>query len=407
MAYRVIIPCCHETGHVLWNAEESTGVISNFFAMASTLGLPVHMVSTDAHLVEKAQSMGLDGHLLPACQADDLEFPPGTREAVELVRGMPSACDDNLVILDPVNPLLQKETILNAIAEHETHSCPVLASVGTVRDHPCQFNRYMKLTDVIVYFALDAGDDGQGVSKPFSTDWEYAGVTADGLYSRVPGLFDSHFTHPDSADPVLWEKRGERARVVAGDSSKVHAWGAEDVPVKPILKSVGGQRYELSWESVEESTDSYSLWMVPFSGNKLGYEEAQFFGSGNSSTSSYLEPLKPGQVGWIGILSREVFGGHYDYSEPLDFPNASWKVVGSRLRINRENGQRILGRQDFPDVFEMDLSIVVVSPGVEIAPMGSYPVVEPFLLSDEERIRIRSSFDLLRLKAKELSRGKN
>ena len=90
----------------------------------------------------------------------------------------------------------------------------------------------------------------------------------------------------------------------------------------------------------------------------------------------------------------------YALREPFPPDERLW--TASDPKINRQTGKKILGRQDFPDIFEPEGSFAIMNKTAAAAVERQIAKgrAECFILESENSIHIQSELDLLRYRAK-------
>ncbi|MBF0231886.1 MAG: hypothetical protein HQK65_02455, partial [Desulfamplus sp.] len=64
--------------------------------------------------------------------------------------------------------------------------------------------------------------------------------------------------------------------------------------------------------------------------------------------------------GMLTVLERQVMEGGSNNTLPILMDDSKWKVGADNSIINSESGMAITGRQDFPDVWEFDGSLIAM-----------------------------------------------
>ncbi|MBF0234252.1 MAG: hypothetical protein HQK65_14625 [Desulfamplus sp.] len=64
--------------------------------------------------------------------------------------------------------------------------------------------------------------------------------------------------------------------------------------------------------------------------------------------------------GFIYTIFQDIIGGKYDISSNIEPIQDLWSYDENGIPINSSNGRKILGRQDFPPLFEVENSILVI-----------------------------------------------
>lgn len=88
----------------------------------------------------------------------------------------------------------------------------------------------------------------------------------------------------------------------------------------------------------------------------------------------------------------------YDLSEQFPAPRELWSSSGTHLKVNVKTGKAIMGRQDFPDVIEIDGTLIILKK--EVLSSLSHEIAagnaEFIFIQENESIQINSGFDFLK-----------
>ncbi|CAB1064570.1 hypothetical protein D1BOALGB6SA_9366 [Olavius sp. associated proteobacterium Delta 1] len=267
------------------------------------------------------------------------------------------------------------------------------------------------------------------LTKPFHFDWDSRDINdkgRSGLYFRT--YDDYHIKYipieenPDRTSPEIspsfWiYDTGNTARVLFDlDSCPSHK---EQIKTDPnfimigaafsdstmsaaMLKDPTTNKHSISFNSESLSHDSYFLRAMPIGLSpsiRNGVVEIEL------DEISELIPFdfqEKNACGIIYFLLQMAHNDTYDLQEPFIPNKRLWcKDNGSGKIVNAETGKEILGRQDFPDVFEPDGTLFIMKK--DLIPSFDKEVLngnaDSFIMEENASIQIKSELDLLKYKA--------
>jgi len=166
-----------------------------------------------------------------------------------------------------------------------------------------------------------------------------------------------------------------------------------------LFKDIKRRRYFLTFNSEDHSSYSYVLKAFPvgLSGPlEEGIIEVEIDDFSKPISLQYEDKYI---CGIIYSLLKVAEDDTYDLCEPFPPDERLW--TGSDQKINIKTGKEIMGRQDFPDVFEPDGTFFIMKRS--IIPFFGQELLngnaDGFVMEDSNSIQIKSEFDLLRYKA--------
>jgi hypothetical protein len=110
--------------------------------------------------------------------------------------------------------------------------------------------------------------------------------------------------------------------------------------------------------------------------------------------------IKPEETcGMILYILKPARNDSYDVTEPFPPCQSIWTI--KHKAINLKSGKEIMGRQDFPDVYEPDGTFLISRRDIfsNIYEMFAAGKAAGFVMHEDHSIRIDSELDLLRYKA--------
>lgn len=266
-------------------------------------------------------------------------FPLPEAQLAALLRPLAFGSETGLLWVDIRNPSLTPELLAQALTCCREEKAPLWVSVWSPEDHPCQFQRYYRVHDAGLIHLLEAAQPGSTVlrTRPLAEvgeawvrgrDMPLAEPLPVAFQGETPcGLF-----HADCMTTPL--SPAACRRVFADALGRLH----------------------VRFPRVD-ATGSHVV-IQPLGPDNPGPHLAEV------SVGKALEAVFDLDVsrleGVLYTLLEVVSGGPYDLSGPLPPPEGlwTWDAQGNLLRAS--DGRQILGRQDFPEIFEVTGNIVAV-----------------------------------------------
>jgi len=359
--------------------------------------------------------------------ANLFELPP---EAGRQLRAFAKA-DENeetaILFVNPFNPLLTPQRLASAVAAFLKAPDTPLVSVKDCRDHPCQFQRYLRHADIDALHLLDhawspgpephtSGAERLLASRPFSPhrlERHFFPVPPGTLVSYRDGHpLDS----PEDGLAVLFQPDG-LARLVFEPAPQV-----QNLPTPPnarpralrlagmfghlrhtsaLFEDVGtGQRW-LFFTAQSPVRPSFLLRLIPFSIREAFWDQAVDLVVPHLDLCGPMPEVSQSDiVGYIVcVFGAAQGGGEADMPEVFAPPTAPW-VFRNNRPYNSESGCAITGRQAFPRVVHPDGSLLVLP--LNMATEGNWSVenAQAYPLPDEESLIVADQLDYLRLLAR-------
>ncbi|MBF0233635.1 MAG: hypothetical protein HQK65_11430 [Desulfamplus sp.] len=254
-----------------------------------------------------------------------------------------SVCDktnyDKAIFIDVRNPSLNGSTIRQALNQYENSSISILISVMKSCDHPCQYQTYYRL--------IDAG----------STYFEHSNKSDNDTHTKL-------FT-------------------IKNETSTTN-------------------QITLCFPEFDNLTPTH-LYILPFqtSGNKsIGAPRMLTINEvDNGRITLELENFSI-LDGLLYVLLKSVQWGEYDIASHMEPLENLWYFEESGIAIRSSDGAKILGRQAFPQIFEIDGSIVITKTTLlpEVQRICEKCEAESFVV-EKPTIHILSEYDLVLARA--------
>lgn len=258
--------------------------------------------------------------------------------------------DRGILCIDVRNPSLDGETVAKALAAFTAGKGPLLVATREITDHPCQCVRYSRVLDAGMVHLLDpeAWKSGRIRTRPFPGD-----ADGEGGMTRldVPGGPDRFpAPHPSRTPCGVFHASIVRPR----------AMSEENIP-PAVTRDASGR----AW-----------LCFPHLAGMGMAHAAIQPFVTGgdappcsprtlpidlDDANGLSLDPDITTQDGFVYAVLQDIHTGAHDLVERIEPVETLWHYDASGACINACTGAPILGRQDFPALFEPDCSFLVAS----------------------------------------------
>ena len=458
-----IIPIFFEGDQEFWRRREGESLLLKSVAAAANAREIKKLIifSDDNLMLDLLKSLNIDSYIVDI-EADTEKselLPVGTYASVIYLRERLKIDFENLMVLNFRNPLLTPDVIDEAINKFKRSKIPVLISVKKSIDHPCQLNAYYQIADVGFIHIFD-DDEATGrcvrcldkhlsirhtvnqcnpdnqrlnlrckVTKPFYFDWKARGVQKNGVsgiyirkydglnikyipIDRIPGNTFNKIPFPfwiydgPGQARILLRFRDEEklyrdVSEVDKDFQLAGAAFCDDCNrISSLLfKNLRGGKYLLVLHSEDLPSHSYMLRAVPVGSSGRAEKGIIELGLDDFSGPISLHFEDQALYGIIYSLFKVAEDDTYDLCEPFPPHERLW--TGSMQKINVRTGKEIMGRQDFPDVFEPEGTFFIMRRN--LIPSFDREVLQGgaggFIMKDTDSIQIESEFDLLKYMA--------
>ena len=355
-----------------------------------------------------------------------------------------------LVIIDYRNPTISGDLIHKAIDSFLIDPEKTLVSVTIPKDNPVQFNSYYRIIemDVACFFETNESimdnktlpeclfgtinDRNYFITNPGPFDWSpftrqedsscnfYCLTRHDDGFKAVSNPYQADL------DSIIYIKEGEnsaRRLLIAKDSSReaieeltavslVHSF--ENMSVL-LLSTENQKTFSIYLRDDVWREKNLELRLYPFSRShssdknvdaiciQLNAEEDT--GSFNWMGRDYYGPVyirehEDHPDGYIVSIVSVSSGSNADFSEPMVIETVCSASNDGLQRINSKTGEIITGRQQFPDIYQMNSSIAIMS-GKGLDRLIENPCLENlrgFMLDDSNSRCIRNELDVLNIK---------
>lgn len=391
----------------------SHGVCASLQASVQRLaeaGLDVCVVTPSLKLPENI------GHTrvlaTPYVLEPESSLPKGWLAAVQCLREQGKGA---MMLVDCANGRLRAETVTRACKSLARESRHVLLGLREVKDHPCQFNRYFDIFLGHSFVPVDAGAEDAAcevraalgetgcvrMSVPFRFDWGRYGLEKARRGSLYVFLANQVTTGIQPLTSYLKKDRKSVRDLVilraeSGTQARQAVFDEVDLAALPmllphknlpcrILRSEQQDQTILHLESAAPS--SAIIHFMDTSSDRWTLAES----AGNDGSQAQIDSFQLPPMGGEPFLMSVLVPAELpiaDIEVPYETGCGAWDLSTDLLtRVNCATGKEINGRQDFPEVYELDGSLLGLR-GVALgdpcaALSGDFGIIS-FLLSEKE-----------------------
>ena len=423
-----IVPILLAPAEHFWLMADYRDLLSGFLrrvaaakAVTRTLVLSNHK-GLEPLCAELGLELALCGPPKQPCSSDvEAEWSAGlvegVLEALALVRERGLEIGPGVLIPGFRNQLLTPDVLDSAVAAFAAAGRQSLVSVRPVVDHPCQCRGlYHAVGDVLCLFPerpllpealarpAAAGEPRGCFSRGFDLDFAQVG----GLHAS-PGLVPAEagarveFSSPELAGAARTCAAVQGKRIAAVEHLPVEydqcavVLEDEDGRLRLVLPSpVGDLPFGVVQCAVLYSSQAAVHFSLPFSAPAGPWLQLE------------LPAPSPGAspVGlYAAVLHPLTESGAYDIGLPCPLGGELWAHNEKGAAVNLRTGREIMGRQDFPGVFEADRSLAVFSPAAVQDVAGALHDLSLFELGRDGSVHIESELDVLRFRAAQACLG--
>lgn len=351
-----VIPACFESKEVLARQGLAAGFTLRAVRAARQGGCKkIAVFSDDPGIGLEAAKAGAEVHLA-VYDAEEGPLPPGARQAFAACR----EAGEDMALIDPRNPQLGGVQIRSAAERLKVSRFPYLLSVKRPKDHPCQGKLFLNLREIGTVVELGS----RAAPMP---SWIKVQVLMEGVNSRLPGsvLLGAGQCVGSGASALLVERPGDGAYLLLSGCEAL--CGSEICEIYEPSRSL-----RITCKTVSANPPMFRLAESPEQG----------FGS----------------LAWM-LLEPSSEAGAHDLRLNFEPEGAPWLTDPGDLDIlNTASCRGIRGRQDFPDVFSPDGSLVLIAAGAPFPDSGTVEALgfEALILEPRDAIRVRTELDLIR-----------
>lgn len=437
-------------------------MLKSFMAPLESNELERLIVFTNTNsVIQLAKSLGIDSYLIDIDTEDNESelLPPGSHVSVKYLQETINLDFEELIILSFRNPLITSALIDKAIKKYKISEVPALISVKKSIDHPCQLNAYYKIVDIGLIHIFEPDEavapylqtldnhistkhqtnhhsenltsllssPDLRLTKSFYFDWKSRGIQEkgdSGIYCRICDDLDVKYISIDQVYNNTFKKISfpfwiyeshNMARVllqldtpeklysqVNGVENNLYLAGSA-IPddfnhaAALLFKNINNSsECFLALNSNDSTLHSCQLKVLPVGLSGPVEEKIVEIGLDDFSKPIPLQFEGKDVCGFIYWLLKPAQDDSYDLMEPFPPDERLW--TGSIPKINVKTGREIMGRQDFPDVFEPEESFFLMRKN--LIPTFDREVLngnaDGFVMDETDLMKISSELDLLR-----------
>ncbi len=366
---------------------------------------------------------GISAHAQAPAPEPESALPRGWFTAATVLGGM--FPDDDVLVVSPGNPNLPAGRVAQAASEMIRLRPAVLLSTTPSRDHPCQWEEYFDIVASQAFTPVDVEEGLIGVQAAQALGLSGSGLVSvcftmpslgpwpqqrgrGKLFEWLPDrglLCDVSVRTPGPSLPMeqrvfFWHQAGPVVRQVSFCGQALAALPLFRPPSQAaacFLRQGALWRMGLAREAA--SAERYQVFPLPSEHNPRGISGAMDL----HPVAFHQETLQVAGAAYLGTGAMSPLPGSplflFNALTPARLPNADislpyhsahggWELdLRTMAPINCATRAPIAGRQHFPDVLELEGSLLGLSARVVGDPlsalMGAEPV-QPFLLDEGE-----------------------
>lgn len=314
------------------------------------------LVMTDSGAVEKlAGDCGVT-------RVRRVSIDPGMDREVQLADALVQwfGADEPVAVLDHKNPMLTSEALDSARQEFNRNTALPLVSVTCPEDHPVQLRELIEVVDAGMMVFFDDGanadkaiDDGFRITRKFPFDWRTVAAATEGVRLFAPhedGLVESEgaaYSHE------IWIREDVDMARIAYDGRDIEP----GVPGLAVGEGVSALSEAIDGQfCFRPAVRDVRVSLVPFS--ETGINDSVGFSLTDTDGEITLSMPERGVSGFIYSVEKVSGEGDFDYQRFFSPSNGMWKIDTQRGK----NGDKLYGRQSFPDVYELDRTVFMGTP---------------------------------------------
>lgn len=449
-----LVPIFFKDNYELWNSDVGISAIKKFLLLLlDTQEIDRIFVLTDeATILNLAESVGIRSYII---NTDDNEkvkenifFPFGAFVSINYLKEVLKIEVENLMVLNFRNPNIKSELIDNAIAGFNVKQPEVLISMKKSRDHPCQLKSYYKIVSkgFIYLFDDDRVIDTHAesnknrcykITKPFSCALDFAdfpenikSINSFFEHNGKSCILKEKLTEnllKEAHVPIFIYESNKLARIILKlddykiyeeykneidlDSKNYSVIGVSlsddfDNVVSLIVRNVSKNKYFIFNSKENLSKKASILKLVPVTATSNGELNNKTIEFNINSLSVQIQlPYYFDYTNITGlnyVFLELVEDDTYDYCEPFPSDGHLWRIEeGSNRKFNLRTNKEIIGREDFPEVFEPNGTFLIMKRDLisSFVENNLKEKIDGFIMDDNNSIQINTELDMMRFKA--------
>uniref|UniRef100_I2Q7K6 Uncharacterized protein n=1 Tax=Desulfovibrio sp. U5L TaxID=596152 RepID=I2Q7K6_9BACT len=356
-----MVPIYPSASESFWLSAHGLAALRDFLReIRETPGLDEALVCCErSEIVALARELGLAVVPLPTPpEAEPSLIPPGAEACLEAARQVYWRGHDRLLIPNFRLPLLNRELLEEAAVRFAVSGAKVLLGVGRATDHPCQFLRLFQVRRQGMLHFLDpqASTGGLVMSRPFVRDWPSGELAVPGLTPWGEREARAVFT----ADRLEQAEARALARGPHAGLAGLELWPESPNFEIVAVRESGSRRLGLRLCGPEQDRPLTLEGCLIFAETGVRTMLADLPGP-EAVNCIDLGEMDETPVAFVWALLEETHDGGVDLVLPCAYGGHLWRADSHDTLVDVATGRPIVGRQDFPEVYEADRSLVIVS----------------------------------------------
>lgn len=425
-----VIPVFLGNAGPFWKSVKALPVICEVMRLVDSV-IPsgqLHVVTDSLEVEDMAQRLGLHVHFVTKSSNNkSCVCPDNTLDALQAVTALVSKHSEVLVV-GHRNPLLNAETLHQAVAAFRQNGSGWLVSMREVEHHPCQVKRFFSTRNLSVVYFLDSSKTEVPccpghlfrMTHPFPMDWSGRAAGGDGDYCYSDGRYSplEMSVADDSVPNVIFRREGSTTRILYSEdfiqSCQIHIPACVEqgelvgIGADPsggrlmtlVVRDARSRRHAVVPFDISSADDAEGgrVVVVPLgeTGEGLAPSIEQKLDTPEGLALLDFPEAVLGCV--VYHVCPVVRDSCYDSEQIWSQSGGMWEYAASLgSMINNETGEVISGRQWFPEVLEADGSFCIFSSEsvASVVEEVEDDGVQAFKLGRDECVRIDSEIDYL------------
>lgn len=395
----MLIPVFFSNNRDLWNSVDGIDIIkkSLLTARGSELRNSTFVVTNEEAVFNFMDSVGMKTYKTDLGDNEEernMFFPFGTNTSINYLKNDLKIKFEQIIVLNFRNPNVTEELINNAITHFNEKCSLALISVKNSSDHPCQLKTCYKIR-------------GKGFFHLFNN----------------AGAQDSAWVYEDEKSLKVivelnkFEIYKDYEMEIGADNKDYVIIGAsfssdyKDIS-SFLIKELSADRYFFFNHNIDISSKFTVLKLIPVKLNEELFSQAFDVNIDNNSRLIQV-PFYSNYKDFAGVkytLLNLAEDDVYDYFEPFPTDGQLWTIeVETTRKYNVTTKKEIIGREDFPDVYEPDGTFVIMRKDMMKVLNENIlrENVDAFVIDDINSTQIETRLDLIKYKAFQKSMEQN